>query len=224
MRTLASALTLACLSAPAPADASPLCRWVGPCFYLSPGFQLTVVDAGTGQPLSDVYAWVEWVQYGAHGIGGPLMVQDAVSGADGRLGFPRWGPRLGSRGGLVLGLDPAVVLFKPGYATLLVQNAVALGAGQHAAVRGFSRDGTTVELHRFRGASAQWIGELRRLVHPALSSYVSKASLDRFRALYLNRLRRVEADLARLPSDTDGADAFRSSLQLDRKTLMGGHP
>ena len=98
MRRLATLLITLSLWAPPPADANPFCRWVGLCLYFSPGFDLTVVDAETGKPLPGVYAWAEWVQYGAHGTGGPLVVQDAFSGADGHLTVPRWGPTWGSRG------------------------------------------------------------------------------------------------------------------------------
>ena len=151
MRILLSVFVAVCLSSPPTADANPVCRWVGLCLYLSPGFAVTVVDAETGKPLPEVYGWAEWTQYGAHGRGGALMVQDATSGADGRLVFPRWGPRLGSSGGVLLGYDPAVILFKPAYATLLVQNGVPLGADHHAAIRGMSHNGETLRLQPFRG-------------------------------------------------------------------------
>jgi hypothetical protein len=87
---------LTCLWAPAPTHANVLCRWTGFCLYLSPGFELTAVDAETGQPLPDVYAWAEWVQYGAHGRGGPLMVQDATSDENVRRSDPEAASSSGS--------------------------------------------------------------------------------------------------------------------------------
>ena len=75
MRLLAIPLVSAWLAVPLPANANPLCSWLGICMYLSPGFELTVVDAETGKPLPGVYGWAEWVQYGAHGTGGPLVVK-----------------------------------------------------------------------------------------------------------------------------------------------------
>jgi hypothetical protein len=212
---------LTCLWAPAPTHANVLCRWTGFCLYLSPGFELTVVDAETGQPLPDVYAWAEWVQYGAHGRGGPLMVQDAISDENGRLTFPRWGPTLGSRGGLLLGIDPAVILFKTGYTTLLIHNGVPPGASHHAAIRGMSRNGQSLRLQPFRGSPLDSLQNLRRLSHPSLSS-VSDTQRDRFAALYLKRLGLVETEVNRLPSDAAEIRAFRSSLQLDRRFLTGG--
>lgn len=215
-RVIALALLLH-LSAPPGGEAGTLCRWTGLCVYLSPGFQLTVVDAETGAPLSGVYAWAEWVQYGAHGIGGPLMVQDATSGADGRLTFPRWGPILGSRAGLVRGTDPALVVFRPGYATRLVDNGVLPGASEDQAVRGSSRDGETLRLERFRGVPGEWVGQLRTLAYPALSSGISDAQRDRLRAAYLRRIQVVAAELATLPPSLAEAARLRSALERSRR-------
>jgi hypothetical protein len=221
MRSLAALVAVLWLCTPARADANPLCRWLRACAYLSPGFQLTVVDAETGKPLADVYAWAEWVQYGAHGRGGPLMVQNAVSAADGRLTFPWWGPTTGSPGGLVLGIDPAVILFKPGYATRLVQNEPALGASHHAMIRGLSRREDTVGLHPFRGSPAEWVEQLRKLVFPALAAYVSDQARARFRALYLKRLQLAAGELARMPADAVGAAGLRDGLEQDTRFFEG---
>ena len=221
MRALAVVVTLLWLYPPAHVEANPVCRWLGLCVYLSPGFQLTVVDAETGKPLSNVYGWAEWVQYGAHGRGGPLMVQNAVSAADGRLTFPWWGPSPGSPGGLVLGIDPAVILFKPGYGTCLVQNETALGASHHAMIRGLSRREETFGLQPFRGTPAEWVEQLRKLVFPALSAYVSDQARDRFRELYLRRRDIAATALARLPVDTPGAAALRLGLEQEVRFFQG---
>ena len=212
MRALALVFTMLCLWAPVPAEANPLCRWIGLCFYMSPGFNLLVIDAETGKPVPGVYAWAEWVQYGGHGIGGPLMIQDATSGADGQISFPRWGPTFGSRGGLLLGTDPAVILFKPGYTTLMIDNGVALGASQYESIRGFAQSGRTFRLQSFRGAGAEWVEQLRRLVYPALSSYVSDSARDRFRALLLRRATLAAREAAKLPSGVTEAAELRSGL------------
>jgi hypothetical protein len=223
MRALATALTIAlCLWSPAPASANALCRWLGLCLYLSPGFKLTVLDAETGKPLSDVYAWAEWTQYGAHGRGGPLMVQDAHSTADGHLTFPRWGPRAGPRGGLVLGIDPAVILFKPGYTTLLVENGVPIPGDEHAAIRGMSRNGETLRLQPFRGSVEEWVEQLRRLVYPALSGNVSDEQRDRFRATYVRRMEFAIAELEKLPHGLVQTERLRAALERSAVFFRGG--
>jgi hypothetical protein len=221
MRSLVGLVTLLWVCGPAPAAANPLCRWLGLCAYLSPGFELTVVDAETNTPVADVYAWAEWVQYGVHGRGGPLMVQTAVSTTGGRLAFSWWGPTTGSPGGLVLGIDPAVILFKPGYATLLVHNETPLGASHHAMIRGLSRREQTVRLQPFRGTPAEWVEQLRTFVFPGLSAFVSDHARDRFRALYLKRREIAATELGRVAADVPGAARLRSGLEQETRFFRG---
>jgi hypothetical protein len=209
------------LVSPLPTDANVLCRWIGVCLYLSRGFDITVVDAETGKPLPGVYAWAEWVQYAAHGTNGPLMIQEATSGADGRLTFPAWGPTRGSGAGLDLGSDPAVILFKSGYATLLVQNEVPLGADHLAAFRTFGRSGQTLRLERFAGPVAERVRQLKTLAFPSYMGRVSVVQSAQFRNPYLKRLDLVEAELAELPRDSIEVTEFRTSLNLDRRFWNG---
>jgi len=209
------------LLAPTSADAYMLCSLLRICPYMSPGFTMTVVDADSGKPVADVYAWAEWVQYANHGLNGPLMIQEAVSTADGRLVFSWWGPRLGSRAGLNIGSDPAVILFKPGYATLIVYNGERPGMHQTDAIRGGVYRGEAQKLQPFRGSAIEWVTELRRLVHPALTSFVSDEQRDRFRASYLRRLEHVESESSKLSQDITEVSQFRSSLRRDRQFLMG---
>ena len=223
MRALAiTATILISLWAPTPADANPLCRWTGICLYLSPGFRVTVVDAESGKPLSGVYGWAEWTQYGAHGRGGPLMVQDATSDAAGHLSFPHWGPTFGSAGGLLLGTDPAVIFFKPGYTTLLVENGVPLGASQHSAIRGFSHSGETLRLQPFRGSPAEWVEQLRQLVYPPFSSGVANQQRDQFRELYLHRLALATTELAQVPTDLPSLRDLQSALTRSERFFREG--
>jgi hypothetical protein len=224
MRRLAALLAVLWLALPAPAHANPLCRWVGVCLYFSPGFELTVVDAETGTPLPGVYAWAEWVQYGAHGTGGPLVVQDAFSDAAGRLTFPRWGPTRGSRGGLLLGTDPAVILFKSGYATKLIENGVALGASHHAAIRGFSRHGETVRLQAFRGSALDRVEHVHKLAYPALHAYVPESHRAAFAPVYLRRIDVAVQDLRTLPSGTPKASDLLWVLERSRGFFRGDAP
>jgi hypothetical protein len=97
------------------ARADILCRWFLQCLYQSPGFKIRVVDKETGKPLADVHALAVWVQYGMYGQSPGLMAQDAVSGMDGMLVFPPWGPTRGSSSGLLPTQDPVITLYKIGY-------------------------------------------------------------------------------------------------------------
>jgi hypothetical protein len=221
MRRLAAPLIVLWLALPAPAEANPFCSWLGLCFYYSPGFELNVVDAETGGALPGVYAWAEWVQYGAHGLGGPLVVQDAFTDSNGRLSFPRWGPMRGSRIGLPLGRDPAVILFKPGYTTMLAQNSVPPGSSHHAAIRGFWRSAETLRLQPFRGAAADWVEQVQRLAYPAIHGYVPDSHRGQFGALYLRRAGIALEELGKLPRDTARVETLLWGLERSVRFYRG---
>src|SRR5262249_16958485 len=113
---------LTCLLAVSPVQANLLCRWFSYCVYESPAFRITVVDKETGQPVADVHAMAVWLHYGGWGQEPALMALEAVSGLDGMVTFPGWGPLQGSQTGLVPARDPAISMFKPGFRTLFLYN------------------------------------------------------------------------------------------------------
>jgi hypothetical protein len=200
------------LLAPGPAAAEVMCDWFFRCLYESPGFRFRVVDAETKQPLTDVHALAEWVLEGSHGRNGPLMVQDAASGADGWLRFPAWGPTRGPRTGLVLNLDPAITLFKPGYKTQLLQNVYPPETTETTRLRLFGEDGKDMALQPFRGTPAEWIEQLRNAVYPATLGRPSEEQLLQFRSSYLKRAHRVRAEVGRLPQGARDLEDFSWSL------------
>ena len=193
---LAIFVLLTSLIAVSTAQADPLCQSSGYCVYESPGFKITVVDRETGQPLADVHALAEWVQQALYGTSGPLMVQDAVSGPDGLLTFPAWGPIEGSTSGLVLGQDPVITLFTPGYSTMVVNNA--RGSDGKASVRGFARDEQTFKLDPFKGSPEEWLEQLKQ-VGVGRANRITDEQRLQFRDAYLNRLRRVSSERSKLP-------------------------
>lgn len=93
-----------------PAHAGLLCTVFKYCLYEGVPFTIKVVDKETGSPLPNVHALAEWLQQGRFGAGGPVMVQDAVSGPDGVLTFPAWGPLRGSPDGLLVYEAPVITL------------------------------------------------------------------------------------------------------------------
>lgn len=196
------------------------CKWIPYCLYESPGFRFTVVDKETGQPLADVHALAEWVMYGFHGTNGPLMVQDATSGADGLLTFVAWGPIRGASGGLVINHDPVITLFKPGYRTLLITNRTP-GPHEKTRVRMFGPDGQTIALEPFRGTPKEWLEELRNAIYPARLGGTSESQLLLFRESYLNRKRIVRAELEKLPKDWRDVEHLIWSVDQGIKFLMG---
>jgi hypothetical protein len=220
-RLVAAFLIVPGLLAPARVEAYMLCGLLGICPYISPGFTLTVVDAESGKPVGDVYAWAEWVQYANHGLNGPIMIQEAQASADGRLVFPWWGPRFGYRSGLDIGSDPAVILFKPGYATLIVQNGERPGMRTTDAIRVFTRNGETLRLQRFAGSIDERVRQLRALAFSPTMGRMSDDQAAKFRAPYLKRFDLATAELDRLPKESEPVARLRSSLEFDRTFFTG---
>lgn len=200
-----------------PAAADLLCSLFKHCFYEGVAFRITVVDKETGQPLADVHALAEWGQYGAFGRNGPLMVQDAVSGPDGVLAFPAWGPIRGSSEGLIVNEAPVITLFKPGYVLIVPEGArraifpsIPRGTAGTTRVWRFAPDGKTFEMERFRGTPEEWIIEMKRIFSGAVPH--GEPGLRRFRGPYLNRLKRVQADTEKLPRTTRGIADLQGQL------------
>ena len=214
-------LLLAGFLVPRPAEANILCRWFGYCVYESPGFRFTVADKATGQPLADIHALAEWVQHGPYGRNGPLMVQDALSGADGALVFPAWGPVRGTRRGLMLNLDPTITLFKPGHKTLRIQNAYPEGTTETTRVRRFGQDGQTIAMEPFRGTPETWMEQLRKAKEGAAIS-LSEEQIVQFRVPYLNQLKRLWAERSNVPLEYQKAGQFFWHVERDIKLLQEG--
>jgi len=209
LRRALGALVLAAMLMARPAEGSVLCTWLGRCLYESPGFQITVVDRDTGQPLADVHAMAEWQGYVGGRPNGPLMVQDATSGGDGRLTFPAWGPLPGPPEGLILNSDPVITLFKMGYRPLVLRNPFPVGAEETDRIRAFRQDGKTFEQEPFRGSLAEHLEQLARVARGVAGPRRDEQT-RRFRRPYLDRLRRVLAELRTLPEDRAVADLLWS--------------
>ena len=143
-------------------QSDPLCPHIVACQYEAPAFTIRVVDQQTGQPLADVHAIAAWLVYGGHGRRGVLMALEAVSGPDGQLSFPAWGPVRSGIEGVVPGRDPMISLFRPGYRARLIYNATPLEPSDTARVHAFDQAGETFQLLPFQGTTAEVIVELRK--------------------------------------------------------------
>ena len=185
------------------------------CTYQGKAFTVIVVDSETMQPVADVHALAEWQMVGAHGRNGPLMVQDAISGADGVLRFPKWGPVAGPVSGLMIGADPVLTLFKAGYQPVVEGNRVWPPATETEEIRRVGHDGGTIQLVPFRGSATSWLKQLRQLADPqAIPS--APAVLRKFRTPYLNRFSRLWAEVEGLPEPlrSEGKEEFGMEYYL----------
>ncbi|MBI4641223.1 MAG: hypothetical protein HY731_11045 [Candidatus Tectomicrobia bacterium] len=177
------------------------------------------MDKETGKPLADVHALAEWVQYGMYGQYPLLVAQDAISGEDGMLVFPPWGPTRGSSGGLVLNQDPVITLYKLGYDVMLINNAP--GTDERARVRGLTQNGQTFALSLFRGTPDE---RVKQLLIPGFGLAIpgTEEARAQFGEPYLNRWRRIWAEKDILPPRYQSPGQFFWHLQRDIKFLEEG--
>lgn len=216
--------------APRPVGAEFLCKTFGRCLYEGTAFRFTVVDKETNQPLADVHALAEWILHGRHGRNGPLMVQDAVSGLDGVISFPAWGPIPGPRLGLILNHDPVITLFKPGYVLhkpgggmRAIFNAYPEGTEETTRVRRFGQDGHTFAMEPFRGTVEEWVNALRETASYGVpKGRMSDEEYRAFRVPYLARAQRVWKERDALPRKYHEPAQFLSHLERYVKMLEGG--
>jgi hypothetical protein len=204
------------------ADPAQPCEVVPmPCTFEAQPFKIRVVDTETREPLADVHALAEWQVHGAGGrLNGPLMTLDAVSGPDGWLSFPGWGPVQGSFLGLGIGRDPLITLFKTGYGSLLINNGYLPPARERERVRRFAQDGRTYELTEFRGTPEEWRAQLDKVLGLPRNDEQSL----KFREQYLNRLRRVSAEREKFtPEEQKRPGGFFWHLDRTLKFLEEGH-
>jgi len=182
------------------ADAAQPCAVVPmPCTFEGEAFAITIVDAETHRPVSDVHALAEWRMYGpGDRPNGPLMVQDATSTSDGVVTFPGWGPLPGPRPGLVVGDDPVITLFKSGYRPFVVNNMNLPPGRERERVRRFLPTDRTLGLQPFRGTPDEWVQELKKIYRGMAFPRADDQSAQ-FRSQYLNRIRRVWAERDHVP-------------------------
>jgi hypothetical protein len=193
------------------------------CQYEAPAFTIRVVDQQTGQPLADVHAIAAWLVYGFHGRRGVLMALEAVSGADGQLSFPAWGPVKSGVEGLVLARDPLISLFKPGYRAKLILNSSPISQSETARVHAFDQAGHVFELTPLSNDLLDTITELRKARNPLEGATVSDSDPQPFKRIYVNRLRRVRAEAGRLPRQHSDVELLLWGLDADINSFgLGG--
>jgi hypothetical protein len=204
--------------AASPGDKSdPLCPHIVACEYEAPAFTIRVVDKQTGQPLAGIHGIATWIAYGGPRRRWPLMVLEGVSGPDGQLSFPAWGPIRSGTEGVLPGDDPVISLFLPGYRAALIYNASPIGLPHTARVRSFDPAGRSFALVPFQGTTAELLAELRKAGDPFDGETVSEHDPESFQQTYVNRLRRIRLEAERLPYDRDVEQLFwrlDSSIRL----------
>jgi hypothetical protein len=209
-RWLGCWLLLAALLAPeSAAQQFQACETIPmPCTFEAPPFAITVVDVETRRPVVDAHALAEWQVHGVGGrLDGPLVALDSVSGNDGILRFPGWGPLVGPVTGIGIGRDPVITLFKSGYRALVINNATPRGTSERTRVRGFHSPTAIFPLTPFRGTIEEWYEELERVWLGQAPPGPDAGGPELYRG-YRNRLRRISPERMKFPLDVRRFDAF----------------
>jgi hypothetical protein len=197
----------------------PLCPHIVPCQYESPAFSIRIVDQQTGQPLADVHAIASWLVYGRRW--GVLMALEGVSGPNGQISFPAWGPVKSGVEGMVPRRDPLISLFRPGYRARLVYNATPIGQPDAARVHTFEGAGTTIELAPFQGSLDDTFADLRRADDVFDGTSLAQDAPISFRQAYVRRLRLVRSEVAQLPTTMAHVERFLKLLDDDIRFFGG---
>jgi len=134
--------------------------------YSAEAIQAKVVDAKTKKPLEGVIVTANW-QLESGNVGGviyvgQMMVMETVTDKDGKFTFPAWGPKPLKKG-LLLNHDPQLLLFKPGYRYLSLQNTFE-DKMYLKPVRRSEWDGKMIELKPFKGMMEEWANQLGFLI------------------------------------------------------------
>jgi hypothetical protein len=211
----ASVLSLAASALGENDRSDPLCPHLVACQYEAPAFTIRVVDQQTGQPLADVHAIAAWLVYGFHGRRGILMALEAVSGPDGQLSFPAWGPKESGTEGMVGGRDPIISLFRPGYRTQLILNATPTEQTDAARVHAFDPAGRKFELIPFQPTPEEALFEFRKADDPSEGAFPSKDDPMQLRQIYITRLSRIKVEVERLPQSMPQVRRYLKILEDD---------
>jgi len=217
---LASVLGLSASALGQNDKSDPLCPHIVACLYEAPAFSIRVVDQQTGQPLAHVHAIATWLVYDRHW--GIMMTLEAVSGPDGQLSFPAWGPVKSGVEGMVSGRDPLISLFRPGYRARLIHNATPMGRPDAARVHGFEQAGNTFELVPFQGVPTDTLADLRRADDAFDGASLGQKAALRFRQAYVRRLRLIQVEVERLPRGTPQVERYLKILGDDIRFYEAG--
>jgi hypothetical protein len=154
------------------------------------------------------------------------MVLDTVSGPDGVVRFPAWGPIAGPPDGLRQEQDPIITLFKAGYKVKVMGNlsppTVPAEGRETARRRWFGRNGEIVVMEPFRGTAEEWVEELCKAAWPGFTGRMSSEQVLQFRTPYLARMKRLLSKRNKLPR-SQKVDDFYWSVEREVGLLERGH-
>ncbi len=133
----------------------------GTLFHSAKEIRGQVVDEETGKPLQGVIIVAQWQPYfPPSGHKGAIHSYETLTDSEGRYFIPAWGPKPVPAGAEIRNRDPALRLFKSGYAPLSRANRIDMMV--HKTPPGVSDwDGKVLRMERFRGSDEEYYKLLR---------------------------------------------------------------
>lgn len=137
--------------------------------YSAKPIEALVVDAETGRPVEGANVVANWeLNFGLEGGGAyQLQIMEEVTDKNGRFYFPAWGPKkipghLPSEARLK-DRDPAIIIFKSGYASKGIQNERPIGSmgGHGQSIRTSEWNGKVIQLRPFHGDDKAYVLNMR---------------------------------------------------------------
>lgn len=156
-----------------------------PSRYSAEAIEAWVIDAETKKPLEGVIVVAHWQLFystvGGRVPAGQLEIMETVTDNNGRFYFPAWGPKKVPKykpqkgdiwiayipflapDGYLDDSDPALLLFKPGYEYVRLQNPTRSHI-DHSPVRRSVWNGKTITLKPFEGTAQDYVRHLSFLM------------------------------------------------------------
>jgi len=136
-----------------------------PHFAVAGAYHGQVVDAATGEPLSDAVVVVWWYRRAIISMDGPFYFHDAkeaVTDDNGRFSLSCW--RKPDLNPFTYVEAPSLIVFKPGYEPLAPGFSSAKGLTRYDDWRSELRDGAVIKLPKLRPEQDDWLSSKRGLV------------------------------------------------------------
>ena len=134
-----------------------------PPTYSGKGIRITVLDASSGNPVENAAVVAKWILMEPKGSKGvvwykDLHITEAITDRLGQASILKWGPINRPRGWqLVGGLDPKVIVFRPGYAPLFLAWGDGKGSPEQS-VRPATPTEITLRLNTYQAEIASQVG------------------------------------------------------------------
>jgi hypothetical protein len=178
--------------------------YVASSVWMSSEARARIIDATTGQPVSDAIVLATWEVKGLEGYSfGPLVMFELTTDAQGAFTLPGWGPRLYTGSGEIRGSEPVVRIFKRGYVPVVLDNTSPPSRFIRPSI-----DGQVIRVRSLSVPPAEYASELEPF-RMSIQFLYSGGHCE------WQRAPRTTAAMHRLKSELQGSDAASAFRSVD---------